>query len=51
MIELARDWYGMEAIEIARRLHRDASWASLCAEYEASRNPKKEETIAGVVDE
>ena len=47
---LARDWCGMKAIEIARRLHRDVSMVNrLCAEYEAIRNPKTEETIAGVV--
>ena len=48
---LARDWCGMKAIEIARRLHRDASMVSrLCAEYEVVRNPRTEERIAGVVD-
>src|SRR5439155_24620750 len=32
---LARDWCAMKAIEIARRLHRDASMVSrLCASYE-----------------
>lgn len=48
---LARDWCGMKAIEIARRLNRDASMVSrLCAEYEAVRNPKTEQMIAGVID-
>lgn len=48
---LAREWCGMKTIEIARRLHRDASMVSrLCAEYEAVRNPKTEEKIAEVVD-
>jgi len=48
---LARDWCGMKAVEIARRLNRDASMVNrLCGEYEAVRNPKTEETIAGVVD-
>ena len=35
---LARAWSGMKAIEIARRLNRDASMVSrLCASYEAVR--------------
>ena len=35
---LARDWCAMKAIEIARRLHRDASMVSrLCANYEVAR--------------
>ena len=48
---LAREWCGMKTIEIARRLHRDASMVSrLCAEYEAVRNLKTEEKIAEAVD-
>jgi REP element-mobilizing transposase RayT len=48
---LARDWCGMKAIEIARRLNRDASMVSrLCAEYEAVRDPKTEEKISEVID-
>ena len=48
---LARDWCGMKAIEVARRLNRDPSMVSrLCAEYEAVRNPKSEEKIAEAVD-
>jgi len=48
---LAREWCGMKAIEIARRLNRDASMVSrMCAEYETARNPKTEEGIAGVVN-
>jgi REP element-mobilizing transposase RayT len=47
---LAREWCGMKTIEIARRLHRDASMVSrLCAEYEAVRNLKTEEKIAEAV--
>jgi hypothetical protein len=41
----------MKAIEIARRLNRDASMVSrLCAEYEAVRTPQTEGTIAGVIE-
>jgi hypothetical protein len=41
----------MKAIEIGRRLNRDASMVSrLCAEYEMVRNPKTEEKIAEAVD-
>ena len=44
---LARDWCDMKAVEIARRLHRDASMVSrLCADYEAHRDPKTEGKIA-----
>jgi hypothetical protein len=47
---LAREGCGMKTIEIARRLHRDASMVSrLCAEYEAVRNLKTEEKIAEAV--
>jgi len=47
---LAREWCGMKAIEIARRLNRDASMVSrMCAEYETARDPKTEGQIAKVV--
>jgi REP element-mobilizing transposase RayT len=48
---LARDWCAMKAIEIARRLNRDASMVSrLCANYEAVRDRKTEEKISEVID-
>jgi len=48
---LARDWCAMKAIEIARRLHRDASMVSrLCANYEAARDAKTEKHIAQLID-
>jgi REP element-mobilizing transposase RayT len=48
---LAREWCGMKASEIARRLHRDASMVSrLCASYEAGRDARKERTIARLTD-
>jgi REP element-mobilizing transposase RayT len=48
---LARDWCAMKAIEIARRLHRDASMVSqLCANYEAARDAKTEKRIAELID-
>lgn len=48
---LARAWCGMKAIEIARRLNRDASMVSrLCASYEGARDPKTEKKIAEVID-
>jgi hypothetical protein len=41
----------MKAIEIARRLHRDASMVSqLCANYEAARDAKTEKRIAELID-
>ena len=44
---LAREWCGMKAVEIARRLNRDASLVSrLCADYEAVRNSEIEQKIA-----
>ena len=48
---LARECCSMKAIEIARRLHRDASMISrLCAKYEAGRDPRTEKTIAEAID-
>ncbi|MGH7872068.1 MAG: transposase [Candidatus Binatia bacterium] len=48
---LARNWCAMKAIEIARRLHRDASMVSrLCAGYEAVRDPKTEQKIADLIE-
>lgn len=48
---LAREWCGMKAIEIARRLHRDASMVSrLSASYEADRDAKTEKKIAEILD-
>jgi hypothetical protein len=36
----------MKAIELARKLNRDASMVSrLCAEYETVRNPKKKRLL------
>jgi chromosomal replication initiation ATPase DnaA len=44
---LARTWCGLKAIEIARRLHRDASMVSrLCASYEGARDARTEKKIA-----
>jgi putative transposase len=48
---LARDWCAMKAIEIARRLHRDASMVSrLCASYEGARDTRTEKKIAELID-
>jgi putative transposase len=47
---LAREWCAMKAVEIARRLHRDASMVSrLCGSYEAPRDPETETKIAGLI--
>ena len=48
---LARDWCAMKAIEIARRLHRDASMVSrLCTSYEVARDARTEKKIAELID-
>jgi putative transposase len=48
---LARDWCAMKAIEIARRLHRDASMVSrFCARYEIARDARTEKKIAELID-
>ncbi len=47
---LARHWCAMKAIEIARRLHRDASMISrLCASYEGARDTSTEKKIAELI--
>lgn len=47
---LAREWSSMKAIEIARRLRRDASMVSrLCASYEADRDARTEKQIAALI--
>ena len=48
---LARVWCAMKAIEISRRLHRDASMVSrLCANYEAALDTKTEKNVAELID-
>jgi putative transposase len=48
---LAREWCAMKAVEIAQRLHRDASMISrLCADYEAVPNPQTEKKITELID-
>lgn len=48
---LARQWSAMKAIEIGRRLNRDASMVSrLCTAYEAVRDRKTEEKISEAID-
>lgn len=47
---LAREWCSMKAVEIGRRLHRDASMVSrLSANYEADRDAKTEKKIAMLI--
>lgn len=47
---LAREWCAMKAVEIARRLHRDASMVSrLCANYETDRDAGTETKIADLI--
>lgn len=47
---LARNWCATKAIDIARRLHRDASMVSrLCASYEAVRDSGTEKKIAELI--
>ena len=47
---LARDWCGMKAIDVAPRLHRDASMVSrLCASYERDRDASTEKKIADLI--
>jgi hypothetical protein len=41
----------MKAIEIARRLHRDASMVSrLCASYEGARDARTEKKLAELIE-
>jgi hypothetical protein len=41
----------MRAVEVARRLSRDASMVSrLCADYEAAREAEIEEKISALID-
>ncbi len=47
---LAREWCGMKATEIARRIRRDASMVSrLCTRYQADRDPKMEKTVVNAI--